>query len=49
MERKREIGLLRALGGTRRHVAGQFVAESMALCCLGGIAGALMGALGTAG
>ncbi|KAA2262569.1 ABC transporter permease [Solihabitans fulvus] len=49
LERKREIGLRRALGGNRRQVRGQFIAESVALCLLGGLAGAGLGTLGTAG
>ncbi len=49
LERKREIGLRRALGAHRGWIRGQFLTESMALCLLGGLAGALLGVLGTAG
>jgi putative ABC transport system permease protein len=48
-ERTREIGLLRALGATRRQVRGLFLAEASMLAALGGAAGLLGGlALGGA-
>lgn len=49
LERRPEIGLRRALGSTRGQVRGQFLVESMALSVYGGLAGAALGALGTAG
>ena len=49
LERRGEIGLRRALGATRTHIAAQFVAESALLALLGGIAGALLGGFATAG
>jgi putative ABC transport system permease protein len=44
----RTIGLRRALGATRRHVAEQFLAEAVLLSVLGGVAGTVTGALATA-
>lgn len=48
LERRAEIGLRRALGAKRRHVALQFVAESVAVTLLGGTAGAIIGGFATA-
>ncbi len=45
MERTGEIGLRRALGASRRHIAIQFLAESTALGLVGGIIGASAGLL----
>ncbi len=44
-ERTREIGLMRALGATRRQVKALFLVEAAALAALGGVAG-LLGGLG---
>jgi putative ABC transport system permease protein len=49
IQRRREIGLRRALGATRRHIAIQFTAEALILSALGGAAGILIGVLITAG
>ncbi|MGH9017326.1 MAG: ABC transporter permease [Acidimicrobiales bacterium] len=48
LERRSEIGLRRALGATRRHVAEQFLAEAVLLSVLGGLAGTLIGVMATA-
>ena len=45
MERVAEIGLRRAIGATRRHIAAQFLFESAAMGCVGGIIGASIGVL----
>jgi putative ABC transport system permease protein len=47
LERRSEIGLRRALGANRRHVAEQFLAEALLLSLLGGVAGTVIGALAT--
>lgn len=44
LERRSEIGLRRALGAKRSHIAGQFVAESLLLSVLGGVTGVVLGA-----
>jgi putative ABC transport system permease protein len=49
LERRSEVGLRRALGARRRHVAAQFLAEALLLSSLGGAAGVTLGALVTAG
>ncbi|MFV0523852.1 MAG: ABC transporter permease [Acidimicrobiales bacterium] len=45
LERVGEIGLRRALGATRRHIAVQFIAESVALGALAGLLGTSLGIL----
>ncbi|MFC6017961.1 ABC transporter permease [Plantactinospora solaniradicis] len=43
LERRAEVGLRRALGATRAHIRGQFLAESLLLSVLGGAGGTLLG------
>jgi putative ABC transport system permease protein len=52
LERTREIGIMKAVGGTRRHVAGIFLVEASGIGLLGGGAGIFggwaMGLIGNA-
>jgi putative ABC transport system permease protein len=48
LERRSEIGLRRALGASRRHVAEQFLAEALLLSALGGLVGTVIGGVATA-
>ncbi|GAA3252469.1 ABC transporter permease [Nonomuraea helvata] len=43
LERRREIGLRRALGATQGHIRTQFLAEALLLSALGGLAGTVIG------
>ena len=49
MERVGEIGLRRALGARRHHIAGQFLLESATMGSVGGVLGACVGMLVVAG
>jgi macrolide transport system ATP-binding/permease protein len=45
MERTAEIGLRRAIGATRRHIAAQFLVESASMGIVGGLLGSSIGVL----
>lgn len=48
-ERRREIGIRRALGARRRDIQGQFIVEAFLLCLFGGLAGIALGIGGAYG
>jgi putative ABC transport system permease protein len=48
LERRSEIGLRRAVGARRRHVAAQFLLEATALAAIGGVLGIGLGCVATA-
>jgi putative ABC transport system permease protein len=46
-ERTREIGIRKAIGGSRRSIIMQFLIEAAVVCCCGGFIGVVIGYLGT--
>ena len=46
-ERTREIGIRKAIGGSRRSIIIQFLIEASVLCGVGGLFGVVLGYLGT--
>ncbi|TVR85840.1 MAG: FtsX-like permease family protein [Saprospirales bacterium] len=42
-ERTREIGIIKALGATRKTVIGQFLIEAIIICQMGGVMGIILG------
>ena len=46
-ERTREIGIRKAIGGSRKSIILQFLIEAAVVCCFGGIFGVALGYLGT--
>lgn len=45
-ERKKEIGVVKAVGGSNLRIMAEFMAESLTLACLGAIVGLLIGVVG---
>jgi putative ABC transport system permease protein len=46
-ERTREIGIRRAIGGSRKTILIQFLIEAAVICAVGGLFGIAVGSLGT--
>ena len=44
-ERRREVGIRRAVGATERDILRQFVVEAVSICVFGGVAGVVVGAV----
>jgi len=49
MERRREIGIMKAIGATNRFILTQILLESIMITLIGGILGVLIGSLGSYG
>jgi len=49
MERRREIGIMKAIGATRKFILSQIITESIIIALIGGIIGVLLGSTGSFG
>jgi len=47
MERKREIGIMKAIGATNRFILTQILLESIIITLIGGVMGLILGSLGS--
>lgn len=49
MERRREIGIMKAIGATERYIIIQIITESIIIAFIGGVIGVILGASGSIG
>jgi len=49
MERRREIGIMKAIGATERYIIIQIITESIIIAFIGGVIGVILGASGSLG